>query len=139
MSEAEILREALTYGTPIESAADSHSGATFQGSRDPDASGRVVGGRTLPVNLTNRLCAKEHHRGWEWWGDDGRLLCGLCRPPANVNARWLRHGGPIGAVTDLGPTNAAVAEPENDESPPPEPQKRHRRGAVGVGQGSLLG
>lgn len=182
MSEAELLREALTYGTPIESAVPSHAGATIGESQDPDAHhGRVESGRRLPVNLTNRLCAKAHHRGAEWWGADGRLLCGICRAPANVNARWLRHGGPIGAVPFLGPTNAAVAEPvhvpkvlamgtgpgprnvlveladgtqkvvpyavwskrlahgvKNDESPPPEPPKRLRRGAVSVDQGSLL-
>ena len=118
--------------------------ATTGLSQDTDASraGSETGPR-LPVYLSRRLCTRPGHRAsrlHDFWGEDGSVVCGICHPPNPETARWLRHGGPIGAVPHLGPIEAsAVPEPQNDESPAsPRLKGRGRRGPS-VGQGSLLG
>ena len=125
-NEQEILQNALSYGTLMESPVD------------PDGSARELSGPRLPESMSRRMCDKDRHIPWAFWGADGSLVCGFCHPPLenverqNVEpVRWLRHGGPIGTVPRLGPTAPTMAEPPPERvTAPPRVLKKHRGRAI---------
>jgi hypothetical protein len=107
---------------------------------------------SLPVNLTPRYCCRQEHRLMAFWGEDGRLVCGACRPP-HPNVRWVALGGPSVlvdlTVTPTGQSQPALFTPSSDAprydpKADAEAQKkasppRKRRNEASVDQISLTG